>query len=57
VKFSWGRARGFAHKGGAALVHRLSWWAVAVTVLLAAAFVWIGGTWLFRAFLRLHGGH
>jgi hypothetical protein len=37
-------------------MHRTSWWIVAAAVALAALVVWLGGTWLYRAFIRLHGG-
>lgn len=37
-------------------MHRMSWWVVAVVVAFAALVVWLGGTWLFHAFIRLHGG-
>ena len=38
-------------------MRRASWWAVGGAVVLAALVVWLGGTWLFRMFIRLHGGH
>lgn len=35
---------------------RTSWWIVAAVVALTGLGIWLGGTWLFRMFLRLHGG-
>ena len=35
---------------------RRKWWLVAVGLLVVAA-VWLGGAWLWRTLLALHGHH
>lgn len=37
-------------------MRRTSWWTVLVCVALAGLVVWLGGTWLFKQFIRMQGG-
>ena len=37
-------------------MRRTSWWIVLACVALAGLVIWLGGTWLFRQFIRMHGG-
>jgi hypothetical protein len=37
-------------------MRRTSWWTVLACVALAGLVVWLGGTWLFKLFIRMHGG-
>lgn len=36
---------------------RRKWWLVAVGGILVVAAAWMGGAWLWRALLALHGHH
>ena len=37
-------------------MRRISWWIVLACLILAGLAVWLGGTWLYRQFIRMHGG-
>jgi hypothetical protein len=37
-------------------VRKTSWWIVLAYMMLAGLVVWLGGTWLFRQFIRMQGG-
>lgn len=38
-------------------MHRTSWWTALASVAVAGLVVWLAGTWLFRLFIGMHGGH
>ncbi len=37
-------------------MRKTSWWVVLGCVVVAGLVVWLAGTWLFRMFIRMHGG-